>query len=527
MGNTRDAMLTRRDMLKVSAGTVAMASLGVPSAASVVTRRERPNILFIMADQLRGDCIGADGNLAIRTPNLDRIAAEGVRFRCAYSSTPTCTPARTALLTGLSPWHHGMLGMTAVAERYPVEMPQAMRDAGYYTMGIGKMHWTPQRNGHGLHRLLLDEAARADSPEFRSDYQAWFMSEAPNLAYDSTGLDWNGFEAKPYALPEHLHPTHWTGETAVRFLNTYDKPEPFFLKVSFHRPHSPYDPPERFWRQYADVDLPKARVGEWAKRYAPRSDESRHVWHGDLGAEQVRQARQGYYGSVSFVDEEVGRILDALEKRGWLDETLVLFTADHGDMTGDNNLWRKSYAYEPSARVPMLVRPPKGMDSDLRGKVSVAPVELRDVLPTFVEAASASIPDTIDGKSLLGTAAGRIPAREFIDLEHDICYAPQNHWNGLTDGKRKYIFHAYNGEEQFFDLEADPYEQTDLASDPAHTDELRKWRSRLVEHFQERGEPFLKNGDLAPRPESMMTSPLFPKPERKQGDDKKSKGGSY
>lgn len=518
------ATLTRRDMLKLGAGAMVLASVQTQPAVAK-PRADRPHILLIMADQLRGDCLGADGNKAIRTPNLDRIASEGVRFRSAYSSTPTCTPARAALLTGLSPWHHGLLGTGPVAEQYPCEMPQALRDAGYYTMGIGKMHWTPERNGHGFHRALLDEAARAESPEFRSDYIAWFMSEAPTQQYDVTGLDWNGFESKAYALPERLHPTHWTGECAVRFINTYEQDAPFFLKVSFHRPHSPYDPPERFLQMYEDTELPKASVGSWARKYAPRSDDSRHPWHGDLGADQVRRSRQGYYGSVSFVDEEVGRILNALEKRGWLNDTLILFTADHGDMTGDHHLWRKSYAYEPSARIPMLMRWPAAFGAGQGGMVRGQPVELRDVLPTFLEAARAAIPENLDGKSLLALARDdKAPWREYIDLEHDICYAPENHWNALTDGRRKYIFHAQDGAEQLFDLEKDPHEENDLAPDPQYAEELQAWRNRLESHFEERGKPFLRNGHLTPRPEGAPFSPNYPK-NAKAAPPKKGKAG--
>ncbi len=522
MSNTERNTFTRRDMLKISAGAMALAAAKTPPAHAA-PRIGRPNILLIMADQLRGDCMGADGNKAIRTPHLDRIAAEGVRFRSAYSSTPTCTPARSALLTGLSPWHHGLLGTGPVAEHYPCEMPQALRDAGYYTMCIGKTHFTPQRNGHGFHRLLLDEAARADSPEFRSDYQAWFLSEAPARQYDITGLDWNGYESKAYALPERLHPTHWTGESAVRFIDTYAQQEPFFLTVSFHRPHSPYDPPERFLRMYENADLPKASVGAWAGKYAPRSDDSRRPWHGDLGAEQVRQSRQGYYGSVSFVDEEIGRILESLEKRGWLEDTLIVFTADHGDMTGDHHLWRKSYAYEASARIPMLLRWPAGLGAAQPGVVRSQVAELRDVLPTFLDAAGVPAPRQLDGKSLLPLARDeKAPWREFIDLEHDICYAPENHWNALTDGRRKYIFHAQRGEEQFFDLEKDPHELIDLASSPEHSGEVRQWRTRLTEHFAERGEPFLKDGRLAARPKGTPFSPRYPRPE-KETDGKKQK----
>src|SRR5215475_12965147 len=129
-------------------------------------KTSRPHILLLMADQFRGDCFGADGNRVIRTPNLDHLAAEGARFRCAYSSTPTCTPARSALLTGLSPWNHGMLQMIPMATRYKVEKPRAMRELGYYTAVIGKNHYHTQRNAHGYHQMLLDESGRVEVTDF-------------------------------------------------------------------------------------------------------------------------------------------------------------------------------------------------------------------------------------------------------------------------------------------------------------------------------------------------------------------------
>ncbi|MBI2688139.1 MAG: arylsulfatase [Acidobacteria bacterium] len=470
----------------------------------------KPNVLFIMDDQHRGDCIHAAGNRAIQTPNMDRIGNEGVRFSRAYSTTPTCTPARSALLTGLAPWNHGMLHMVNMGLRYPFTKPQAMRDAGYYTMGIGKMHYNPQRALHGFHQVILDESGRVNHHEFRSDYRAWFSSQAPHLNPDATGVGFNDYPAKAYVLPENLHPTHWTAQTAVNFLNGYNRPEPFFLKVSFARPHSPYDPPQRFMDKYKDADIPHASVGKWAARYAPRSGPKDDIWHGDMGAEQIRSSRQGYYGSISFIDEQIGRILETLERRGWLEETLIVFTSDHGDMTGDHNLWRKSYAYEASAHIPMAMRWPKGLVSTPRGQVVDKPVELRDIFPTFLDAAGAEPKRKLDGASLLKLA--RDPGSEWrdaIDLEHGVCYSVENNWNGFTDGKSKYIYHAFHGEEQLFDLQRDPGETTDLSSDRASEPALRRWRQRLVDHLEVRGEKWVKGGRLQTR-QAIPTSPNFP-----------------
>ncbi len=515
--------LNRRQFIKVAGGTMAAPALALSGRQARGARSEmrRPNILYLMADQHRGDCLGCDGNPAIKTPHLDRIAREGARFAAGYSCTPTCTPARSALLTGLGPWRNGMLGYGRVSTRYPLKLPQAVRDAGYYTFGIGKMHWFPQKTLNGFHGTLVDESGRRETPGFISDYHQWFEKQAPGKDPNVTGIGWNDHRSKPYALPEELHPTHWTGQMAVDFIDKYDRPEPFMLKVSFARPHSPYDPPGRFWEMYRDQDMPAPHVGRWADRYAAVGTPfNNNLWHGDLGVDQARRSRRGYYGSVSFIDEQIGRILKSLAKRGWLDDTFIIFTADHGDMTGDHHLWRKSYAYEASARIPYLVRWPKSMGmADRRGQTIAQPVELRDVMPTFLDVAGARVPDHLDGRSWLPLLRGQTDGwREYIDLEHDVCYSPRNHWNALTDGKRKYVFHAFNGEEQLFDLTDDPGETRDLAGESAHAATLKLWRERMVKHLGERGEPFVKDGKLLKRPKRMLYSPNFPgaEPRRKK-----------
>jgi arylsulfatase len=502
--------MTRRGL--IGGAVAAPALLGMQAGRA---KPSRPNILLLMADQFRADSLGAAGNRGIHTPNLDRLAEQGVRFTNAYSSTPTCTPARAALLSGLAPWNHGMLRYAQVAERYPVEMPRALRDAGYYTSVVGKLHYHPQRNYHGYHEALLDESGRVESPDFRSDYRMWFASQAPDLDLDATGIGWNDFDAKPYALPERLHPTAWTGQTAAAWIERYQRPEPFFLKVSFARPHSPYDPPERFWKRYERGSLPRAVAAPWAQRFAPRSGPETDIWHGDLGTEQVRRSRQGYYGSVTFVDEQIGRVLDAVAKRGWMDETLIVFCSDHGDMLGDHHLWRKSYPYESSAKVPFIVRLPGGpggtIDKRWEGAIN-RPIELRDVLPTFLEAAGVAPSHPIDGRSLLPLIAARETKwRPWLDLEHGPCYSPENHWNALTDGQYKYIFHAHDGREQLFRISRDPGEMTDLAGDPASSGALVQWRRRMVEHLASRGEHWVRGGKLVLRNDDPVRSPNFPK----------------
>jgi len=505
--------ITRRAFLK----RTALVSTGVAFAAdttfSAVRSKQRPNILYLMTDQHRGDCLGCAGNKAIKTPNLDSVADDGVLFSSAYTSTPSCTPARSAILTGLSPWHHGMIGYGRVADEYPFELPRALRDAGYYLFGIGKMHWYPQKKLRGYHELLVDESGRVQTPGFVSDYRLWFKEQAPDMDPDATGIGWNDYRTKAYALPGRLHPTRWTADRAVEFIEEYSRPESFVLKVSFARPHSPYDPPKRFMDMYNEDDMPAPHVGDWAARYAEHKDPPNpSLWRGDLGVGQAKRSRRGYYGSITFIDEQIGRILTALKKRGLYDNTLIVFFSDHGDMLGDHHLWRKTYAYEGSAKIPMLLRWPKTMGMDhQRGKRLPQPVELRDVLPTFLDAAGEPVPKHLDGKSMLDLIRGNTKNwRPFIDLEHSMCYSKE-HWTALTDGKVKYIYYAYDGLEELFDLTNDPAELRNLASETAHRDLLIRWRRHMVEHLSERGEQFVSNGELVVRKKRLLYSPHYPK----------------
>lgn len=331
-------------------------SEGLTMGASRPTDKNgKPNILMTMADQLRMDCVGAYGNNSISTPNIDRLAKEGIRFQNAYTSVPSCTPARSALLTGLSPWRHGMLGMVDMAtNNYPVEKAAAMSAAGYYTTSIGKNHYYPISNAHGYHHMMTDEHCnywfhktdvhQPQSAEPRCDYESWFWSQLPNKNPHATGLGWNDQPAKAFVYPEELHATHWTGETGVRFLEQYDREEPFFLKVSFIPLHSPYDPPKRFFQMHEHSRLPEAKVGACAAKYEARSSKEKDLWHGKLSNAEILRSRAGYYGNVSFVDAQVGRLLEVLERREMLDSTIIVFVSDHGDMLGDQNMWRKTYA---------------------------------------------------------------------------------------------------------------------------------------------------------------------------------------
>lgn len=474
---------------------------------------KKPNVILIMTDQQRGDCIGAT-NPVVKTPNLDALAREGVCFDNGYSTTPSSTPARAALLTGMSPWHHGMLGYGKVARKYKFEMPRMLRNAGYYTFGIGKMHWFPQKALHGFHGTLVDESGRIEQDGFVSDYRDWFKLQAPGKNPDELGIGWNDHASGVFPLEERLHPTAWTGETAVEFIHHYKDDKPLFLKVSFARPHSPYDPPQRYLDMYKDAPVPEPVIGEWAASFA-NYPKSKDAAFGDYGVEHAVESRRHYYANITFIDDQIGQIIRALKEEGLYDNSVIIFVSDHGDMLGDHYHWRKTYPYEGSSHVPFLLRLPEQMKMAVKpGAHLDYPVELRDILPTFLDAAGVEVPEGMDGASMLPLVQSEKPQwREYIDLEHATCYSANNYWCALTDGKMKYVWGFHDGKEQLFDMTKDPGEKVNLAGNKKYRKALELWRGRMVAHLSERGEEYVKDGQLQVLKKTRLYSPNYPEGE--------------
>ncbi len=474
-----------------------------------------PNIILIMTDQQRGDALGCTGDGTVITPHLDSLAAAGYNFTAAYSSTPSSTPARAGLLTGCSPWNHGMLGYGNQAEKYPYEMPSMLKDAGYSALAVGKMHYYPQFNTHGFDLVLFDESGRHTTEYFESDYRKWFRTRCFGENPDKTGITWNEHRASAYKLPEELHPTRWTGDMAVEMIEGYRQDKPLFLKVSFARPHSPYDPPRRFLDMYEGCTAPSPAIGdwepeEWRELKDPASDKAAFI--GNFGEEYARNSRIHYYANITFIDEEIGRILNALKEKGMYDNSLIIFISDHGDMLGDHFLWRKTYAYEGSSAIPFIVKMPEGYGTAVpAGSKIDAPVELRDVLPTFLDITGSEQPESMDGMSVLPLICSVDPSwREYIDLEHARIYWNGNSWTALTDGHTKYIWHCATGKEQLFDLDSDPGENRDLSGDRRYRKLLEKMRSAMVSHLSVRGPEWVKGGKLVIRTGKYIYGPNFP-----------------
>ena len=334
---------------------------------------------------------------------------------------------------------------------------------------------------------------------------------------DLTGNGWNEHRAGIYKLPEELHPTAWTGKMACELIRNYDNEKPLFLKVSFARPHSPYDPPQRLLDEYSDKEIPAPYMGDWCDRYAALLDPAKadkDAPFANFGTEYARNSRKYYYANVTFIDEEIGKIVQVLKDKGMYDNALICYVSDHGDMLGDHYHWRKTYPYEGSTHVPYIVKWPDSFGVKKGAQID-EPVELRDFLPTFLEVSGAQVPQDMDGLSLLALMdENRKPGwRQYIDLEHATCYAKENYWCGLTDGKMKYIWNFHTGEEQLFDLVKDRGEQKNLVSEKRYKHKLEELREAMVKHLSERGEGFVKDGKLVVRKETLLYSPNYPKTE--------------
>ncbi|MHB1357685.1 MAG: arylsulfatase [Anaerolineae bacterium] len=446
---------------------------------------ERPNILLIMTDQQRGDCLSSAGHPVLLTPNMDTIAEAGVRFTQAYSSCPSCIAARRSLLSGQFPRTHGQVGYRdGVAWNAPATLPGVLTRAGYQTALVGRgMHQHPPRARFGYEQMTVHAVSGA------SDYESWFNQRAPDaggsMGFGITNNDWT---ARPWALADELHFTHWTVNQALEFLQRRDPTCPFFLTVSFLAPHPPLQPPAFYFERYLRQEVPAPWIGDWATPTGSDLGGNDLVAPSrvNLQGEALRSCRAAYYGLINQIDDEMRRLLNPIngvqvQTRG---NTVVLFTSDHGEMLGDHYIWRKSVPYESSAHIPLLLSAPARYGLP-RGGVVDGVCCLEDVMPTLLDLAGIEVPASVEGRSLLPLARGESAAwREYVTIEHSPLH------QSLADGREKFIWWVADGHEQFFDLAADPHEMHDLASSPAAASRIAMWRERLVRELVGRPEGF-------------------------------------
>lgn len=461
----------------------------------------KPNVLLIMVDQMRADSLSILDHPIVDTPNLDQLARDGVLFKNAYAATPSCVPARAAVLTGMSQQSTGRVGYEdKVPWDYKHTMPSEFAKAGYHTQAIGKMHVYPTRNLCGYHNVMLHDGymhynrfkfntLASASFDQTDDYLPWLRERAgSHIDITDLGLDCNSSTvARPWHLAEELHPTNWVTTQSIDFLRRRDPTKPFFLKMSFVRPHPPFDPPQVYYDMYKDLDLPDSPIGDWVDT----EDESRNGLNpvtakGIVPKRRLNQAQAAYYGLITHIDHQIGRFLMAMEEYGVRDNTVILFVSDHGELLGDHHLFRKTLPYEGSAKIPFILSDRGGYLNIEKNSYLNEVVELRDIMPTLLDIAGIDIPETVEGESVLPLLRQEESAwRDYLHGEHE--YADQS-YHYITNGKEKYIWYSQTGLEHFFDLEKDPQELTDLIEEPMYLKRIGLRREQLIRELVNREE---------------------------------------
>ncbi|MCL4546039.1 MAG: sulfatase-like hydrolase/transferase [Chloroflexi bacterium] len=372
----------------------------------------RDNVVLILTDQHRADALGAADEPALATPNLDRLAAEGIRFASTYCQSPVCMPSRTSLFTGRYPHQHGVLGNGATVWPDSPCFVRSLREAGLYTAIIGKLHFTWRHDLDMLvsHPLLWqlgfvnahETTGKMSMANLRaSEYSEYLRSR--DLLYPFYADLRRRVAAGPTAehgpsiLPEEAHIDAWIGDQAAAWLARHDD-RPFFLWVGPPGPHNPFDPPEPYASMYRPEDM-RPGITEPATDPVAARQLSRFGLS-SANRRVVQEMRAQYYGNISLIDDRIGRILDVLAQRDWLQNTWVIYTSDHGELLGDHGLLWKGQFYEGAVTVPLLIRPPDRLREAPRGVVSSALVELLDVPATLLDLAGASL-DGGQGRSLL------------------------------------------------------------------------------------------------------------------------------
>ena len=354
--------------------------------------RQRPHILIIHADQHRADCIGAYGHPDVRTPHIDRLASEGVRYESCYCPLPVCTPSRYSMLTGLYPHQHLGRNNRCTLPAGLDTFPRLLRDQGYRTTAVGKMHCTPTCLDIGFERMTLAE--QDGGGRFEDDYHRFLEQEG--LTDEIDRMDqvrafrerapqeyWDTLGAMESNLDEAHHSTTWIADRAVEELDRWTGTERQLLMVGFIKPHHPFDPPAPWSGMYdpEGLTLPSG----WIPDMLPL-DEQKHPGYfpnARITEPQLRRVMAYYYASISQIDFHVGRMIAALERKGLYDDTLILYTGDHGEYLGYHHLLLKgNYMYEPLMRIPLVIKYPGGQRAGetaegLFSNVDIAPTLLR------------------------------------------------------------------------------------------------------------------------------------------------------
>lgn len=470
---------------------------------------KRPNILLVTTDQQRHDHLGCAGVGGIETPHLDRLATEGGRFTRAYCPSPLCTPARVSMLTGQYPSTHGAWSIGVSVDPFPSPtIADRLAGAGYHTALFGKSHFVNRAdeaahmgacNGHdtsyfrswrgpylGFHEFQgndghtlntgINQHYRVFLEEAEADFRRWFPR----------GEHYYDYRCGRWDIPSELHDTTWVGSLAEEFIHRQAaKKPPWFCWASFSDPHEPFVCPEPWFSRVGEVfPYEGYREGEFADRheiylrslrndFGPYNDSFGVPCVFGVETHNVTAALQATLGMVAFIDDQVGRLLTALQQTEQLENTLIVFTSDHGEMHGHHGLWGKGYAaYDDCQRVPLLLR-----FGESFGGISV-PVNLVDLAPTFLEAAGLPPVLEMQGASLLPLARGEKPCGRDATLVE--CRGTHLlNQRTLVTPSHKLVVYDEVPEGELYDLEADPNQYRNVWHEPSRGD-LRRSLLRLL-----------------------------------------------
>jgi arylsulfatase A-like enzyme len=462
----------------------------------------RPNILFVITDQQRFDTINALGYGHAITPNLDRLVREGTAFTRTYVTSPSCAPSRASLFTGL--YAHS-LGVLRNDDPWNHSWVEQLAEAGYRCVSVGKMHTYPYEVSAGFHERHVVENKDRSNPALPFFLDQWDKALAvQHMAKPDRGVH----RSKPdyrermgafeWELPDEMHPDNFVANLAKLWLERYPRTnEPFFLQVGFPGPHPPYDPTDEFRELFEGRDVPlphdtpedlaaQPRALKTLRRDHLDNDRDGIVFleHPDR-AQQERQRRY-YLANIALIDAQIGELMDALEARGVLDNTVIVFTSDHGDCLGDHGLSQKWNMYEPSVHVPAIVWGP-GIAA---GQQISGLIEHMDLGPTVLELAGLEPPAWMQARSAAPALRGEAwTGREHAFSEHarDLILTGTELMTMVRDEHFKLVEFIDSDEGQLFDLRHDPAEEHSLWDDPEYAaDKARllhailRWRGRTA-----------------------------------------------
>lgn len=452
----------------------------------------KPNILLIVTDHWTASLLGCAGHPVIRTPTLNQIAQCGTRFTNAYSEHPVCVPARRTLMTGTSAREHGDRTFQAKREMPPhlPTMAQIFRDAGYQAYGVGKTHTYPQRDRLGFDDIHLDDEGRTHHG-VTDDYEIFLGDRGYVGRQFGHGISNNAYDATTWHLPEEVHPTNWATDTMCRIIRRRDPKRPAFWYLGYRHPHPPLVPPQRFLQFYDRVDMDEPFYGDWCEdEDLPLTLQAfRERYH--LSPEESRWARRHFYALCTQIDQQIGALIGTIREEGILDNTIVMFTSDHGESLGNHGIWAKQNFYEGSAAIPMILMGVKDCTRVSHGRTDDRLVCLADVMPTLLDLADIDIPQAVTGRSMLGARRDYLYG-EFGEGELSS--------RMIHDGRHKLIYYAAGNRFQLFDLDADPNELHDLAGRPSNANVFEGLQNLLAAELYGSDLDWLTDGALTGLP---------------------------